>query len=367
MTRRGLFRSGGPRIVAASGVVSLLLLLAPALGAAPAQAATTVTQVPVSFAVKNVNTSLVPCLTDGRSYTIHGTLVLPAGATPSAVTLYAHGLGFGAFFWDFTAVPGYDYTGYEAAHGHASVIIDRLGYGTSGIPQGLGSCIGGQATILHEIVQDLRHGSYTTGAVAPGAAGPVFSRVGLVGHSVGGELVQVEAESFHDVDALGVMDFSDGVFSPFALATFGIDGAGCALGGSPEGPGTQGGYGPFGATASAFDQAMFSGTANPAVVAETNSLRAKDPCGDVLSILTGVPIDLLSLHSITVPVAYVWGSQDALFLSPLPWAQIQEALYSGSPHVTNIELAGSGHAVTLGAQAPQLQQAMDGWLSANSL
>jgi pimeloyl-ACP methyl ester carboxylesterase len=68
-----------------------------------------------------------------------------------------------------------------------------------------------------------------------------------------------------------------------------------------------------------------------------------------------------------VPIAYVWGSKDALFLSPLPWAKIQESLYSGSPKVTNIELVDSGHAVTLGRQARQLQQAMDAWLTANSL
>jgi pimeloyl-ACP methyl ester carboxylesterase len=365
MTMRSLMRPGVRRLAAAAAVVTMALLLAPTLGTAQAAGTGTVTQVPVSFAVTNTNTSLVPCLTptDGRAYTIHGTMFLPPSGTPSGVTLYAHGLGFGAYYWDFTAVPGYDYASYEAEHGHASVVIDRLGYGASSIPPGLASCIGGQASILHQIVYDLRHGSYMSGADPSGAS---FARVGLVGHSVGGELVQVEAESFHDIDALSVEDFSDGLFSPFALSTFGVDGLGCALGGSPQGVGTAGGYGSFGATAAAYDQAMFAG-ADPAVVAAANAMRSKDPCGDVLSILGAVPIDLLSLHSINVPVAYAWGSEDALFLSPLPWAQIQEALYSGSPKVTNIELAGSGHAVTLGRQAPQLQQAMDAWLTANSL
>lgn len=75
---------------------------------------------------------------------------------------------------------------------------------------------------------------------------------------------------------------------------------------------------------------MFS-DADPAVDTAADVLRSKDPC------------------------------EDPLFLLPAPWARIQESLYSGSPKVTNIELVGSGHAVTLGRQAPQLQHAMDAW------
>jgi pimeloyl-ACP methyl ester carboxylesterase len=320
-----------------------------------------VQQVPVSFAVVNKNTSLVPCATDGRPYTISGTLFLPPSGTPSSATLYAHGLGFGAFFWHFTAVPGYDYATYEAEHGHASVIIDRLGYGASGKPQGAGSCVGGQASILHQVVQDLRHGSYA----ATGRTAPTFSRVGLVGHSVGGELVQIEAYSFHDIDALGVMDFADGPFSPLALEEFGIDTTQCVLGGSPQSPGGPGDYGPFGATAGDFDAAMFF-DADPAVVSATNAERSKDPCGDVVSILNGVAVDLLNIESIKVPIAYVWGEDDALFL-PVPWGLAQEGLYLGSPKVTNIALPDTGHAVTLELSAPLLQQRMDAWLGANGL
>jgi pimeloyl-ACP methyl ester carboxylesterase len=326
-------------------------------------ATASVQQLPVSFTVTNANHSVAPCYANGKSYTVRGTLFVPPGGIPHGVTLYAHGLGFGAYFWDFTAVPGYDYAAYQAQHGHASVIIDRLGYGASSTPGGTASCIGSQATILHEVIQDLRHGSYS---LSSGSA-PSFTRVGLVGHSVGGELVQVEAESFHDVNALGVMDFTDGTYSVLALDAFGVDSAQCLLGGSPQRPGGATGYGDFGATIADYNQIMFSSSADPAVVAAADAMRTKDPCGDVLSILDGVPFDLLDLGSIKVPVAYVWGGDDALFLSPLPWARIQEGLYSGSPKVTNIELAGSGHAVTLGAQAPQLMSSMDSWLTANSL
>ena len=332
-------------------------------GHAHRPASSRVTRVPVSFAVRNANTSLVPCSADGRAYTIHGTLFLPPAGASAGVSLYAHGLGFGAYYWHFTAVPGYDYATYEAVHGHASVIVDRLGYGASSVPPGMASCIGAQASILHQIIGELRRGSYgATGALAV----PSFSRIGLVGHSVGGEIVQAEAESFHDVDALSVEDFTDGTYSPLALSSFGADGANCLLGGNPEGPGGPGGYSPFGATAADYNQIMFH-DADPAVVAAADAARTKDPCGDVVSILDAVPIDLTNLATIKVPVAFAWGGQDALFASPLPWARIQESLFSRSPKVTDIELAGSGHAVTLGRQAPQLQRAMDAWLTANSL
>ncbi|HEX4110267.1 MAG TPA: alpha/beta hydrolase [Solirubrobacteraceae bacterium] len=325
-------------------------------------AVATIRELPVTFSVVNRNTSRVPCATDGKPYTIAGTLILPAGATPSGVTLYVHGLGFGAYFWHFTAVPGYDFVGYEAEHGHASVIIDRLGYGASGKPRGAGSCIGGQASVLHQVIQSLRHGDYDVS----GVPAPSFSRVGLVGHSVGGELVEVEAYSFRDIDALGVMDFVDGDYSPLAYETFAVDGANCALGGQDQGPGGPGGYSPFGATLADFDAVMFH-DADPAVVASANATRSLDPCGDILSILTAAGVDLLNIGTINVPIAFVWGQDDALFPDALPWAQTQETLYGQSPKVTNIELPDTGHAVTLERSAPQLQQAMNAWLDANGL
>ena len=304
---------------------------------------------------------MVPCGTDRKPYSISGTLFLPPGAV-SGVTLYVHGLGFGAYFWHFLGVSGYDYAGYEAAHGHASVIIDRLGYGASGKPQGTGSCIGGQASTLHQVIQQLRRGAYSV----TGGTAIRFARVGLVGHSVGGELAQVEAYSFRDIDALGVMDFVDGAYSPLALQSFGVDGLQCGLGGSPQAPGGPAGYSPFGATTADYDQIMFNNT-DPAVEAAANAARSNDPCGDVLSILNGVAVDLLNIGSINVPIAYVWGSADALFPGPLPWASLQEHLYTSSPKVTDIELPESGHAVTLARTAPALQLAMSNWLDANHL
>jgi hypothetical protein len=318
---------------------------------------------PVSLSVANVNTSMVPCSPDGNSYTLAGTLFLPAQSTPAGVTLYVHGLGFAGYFWHFTAVGGYDYATTEAEHGHASMVIDRLGYGASSIPPGTASCVGGQASIVHQVVQALRHGSYqATGT----ARSPSFSRVGLAGHSAGGQLVQIEAYSFSDIDALAVMDWADQSYSPSALSAFGAAGSQCAGGGSPQVGGRSNGYGAYGQTTAQYDSLMFHDT-DPAVLAAANAMRTLDPCGDINSILNGVSVDVANVGSIKVPIAYVWGDQDANYIAGSPWWQQQEAMYSSSPKVTDVTLTNTGHAVTLERSAPRLQTAMNHWLTANGL
>jgi pimeloyl-ACP methyl ester carboxylesterase len=317
--------------------------------------------VSVTFAVTNANTSDVPCPTDGRGYSIHGQLFLPPSLTPNGVTLYVHGLGFSSYFWHFTSVPGYDYATLLAQQGHASVIVDRLGYGGSSVPAGSASCVGGQASIAHQVVQALRTGQY----VATGQTAHRFSRVGLAGHSLGGELVEIEAHSFHDIDALAVVDWADQGYSPLALGAFGALGAQCVTGGVAEGPGQAGGYGSYGETVAQYDALMFH-DADPAVVAAANALRTKDPCGDVESILTAVAIDLAKIGTINVPIAYVWGDDDANYV-PAIWWQLQEPLYAGSPKVTGIGLSGTGHAVTLERSASTFRAGMAAWLTQSGL
>jgi hypothetical protein len=329
----------------------------------PAPATPTVREIPVTFSVVNTNTSQVPCGTDGKQYTIAGTLILPPSTTPAGVTLYAHGLGFGAWFWNFTAVPGYDYATSEANLGHASAVIDRLGYGASSIPSGAASCVGGQASILHQIVQDLRSGAYGAG----GGAAPIgFSRVGLAGHSAGGELAEIEAYSFRDINALAVMDWADQSYSPGALTAFGEDGAQCVTGGTTQVGGQGSDYASYGQSAAGFDALMFANAA-PNVEAAATAMRTNDPCGDILSILNAVAVDALNIGTIKVPVAYVWGTQDANYIIGTPWWSLQELLYSESPKVTDITLPGSGHAVTLERTFPTLVSQMSAWLTANGL
>jgi pimeloyl-ACP methyl ester carboxylesterase len=326
-----------------------------------------VRSVPVSFTVVNDNALssafCLPAGADGKTYTISGSLFLPPGDVPTGVTLYVHGLGYARWFWDFTAVPGYDYAGAEAAAGHASVVIDRLGYGDSSIPAGTAMCVGSQATILHEIIHDLRAGSYTQTGLA---SAPAFTRVGLVGHSAGGELAEIEAYSFHDINALGVMDWADQLYSLGAYSAFASDTLQCVQGNVKQVGSSSSGYATFGTADTQFDSLMLA-DADPAVRKAVNAMRTNDPCGQIESILGGSVLDIANAASIKVPIAYVHGGEDGIFQAGLPWPSFQEGLFKGSSRLTDIGLPGEGHAVTLERGAPRLEAAMSAWLTANGL
>jgi len=67
----------------------------------------------------------------------------------TSVHLYLHGGTAGEWMWHFpeTIVAGYDYATEQAELGHASVVIDTLGYGTSDHPLGTAECVGSLADI----------------------------------------------------------------------------------------------------------------------------------------------------------------------------------------------------------------------------
>jgi len=81
-----------------------------------------VAQRAVSFTVQNVNRSKTPCHADGATYTVHGHLTGTSQSLADwqSVTLLLHGLSYGEFFGDFTAVDGYNLARWQAESGHAT-------------------------------------------------------------------------------------------------------------------------------------------------------------------------------------------------------------------------------------------------------
>lgn len=349
-----LGRGRGPRSLVVLAFALAMLCSTPAALAAP------VTDVPVSFTVANTDSSGVPCGFDSATYTVRGDIIAPVGALTAptrSATLYAHGLGFGEFFWHFTAVPGYDYATELASQGQVSVVIDRLGYGASGKPNGYQECYGAEADYLHQIVQQLRSGAYTAG----GGAAPSFGRIALAGHSAGGYMTQIEAYSYRDVDALMLFSFAEGSPGLSAIGDFAGTGLVCnVLGGQRQGGNSgPGGYAYFGQTDADFRSGFFF-NADSAVVAATTQLRSRDPCGDTASVPVSTAIDLLRVPTIGVTVLIVTGANDAIF--PPPGGQLQKLEYLGSHDATQITLPATGHAITLGRTAPALRSLVGGWL-----
>jgi pimeloyl-ACP methyl ester carboxylesterase len=314
----------------------------------------------VSFNVKNVNNSALSCSSDGKSYQIQGHLVAPAAALsggPVGVTLYLHEFGLGQWFWRFP-IAAYDYASAQAEAGHASVVIDRLGYGDSPRPDGTGICLGSQADMAHQMIQQLRNGTYTLQGGTPVA----FAHVALAGHSLGGSISEIEAYSFSDIDALILFGWADQGYSNAVTADAIQQGGKCSQGGEPTQPGGAGGYAYFASSADD-SRALLFHDADPAVVQQAMALRSRDPCGDVNSQIPAIALNNAHAGDIKVPVLLVFGANDAGFSDPKSTEQQQAQSYRGSKDVTAKLVPDAGHAVTLERSAPTMRSMVSDWLT----
>jgi len=312
----------------------------------------------VSFEVDNVNRSKLACATDGQRYTIRGHIVGTRAQLrdASAVTLYLHGIGFGEFFWRSKVARGYDFAAGMARRGHVSVVIDRLGYGRSDKPAGFGSCFGGHADMAHQIALQLRSGDYG------GATSPSFDRVALVGHSAGGLTSEVAAFSFGDIDAIGVLAYADQPLTPSVQRARPTSRPRSAPREasrrcSPPAPADT----RCSVRRSSTPSPAFFYSVRPQVFADVFPLLSRNPCGDLASYVPAPNSTLPNLASITVPVLYVEGTQDALY--PPPAGRAQAARYTGSSGVTFRSLPRTGHALTFERGRVALQRHVARWLS----
>jgi len=349
--------------------LALAIAMLPALTASGSSAQSTsstsigtaIDQVPVSFTVRNVNRSKLACATDGRSYTVRGHLVGPRDGIgrASSVTMYMHGLDLGEWFWTLD-VRGASFAERQARAGHVSLVIDRLGYDSSNKPYGFKSCLGGQADIAHQIVDQLRSGSYTDRD--SGSRMPSFTKVVLAGHSVGGLLAELTAYSFNDVDAIIVASYSDQVISAAAMRAAAANAATCRAGGQSTEGSAPGGYAFFAPTVPAFRNAFFV-NADRETIDVSTELRNRNPCGDTASFAPAARTNVRFADRIHVPVLVIIGQQDALF--PPPAGPRQAQLFTGSNDVTLKTIAATSHGVTLERTAPEFAQKISTWLDAH--
>jgi pimeloyl-ACP methyl ester carboxylesterase len=318
-----------------------------------------IVDVPVVFAVRNVNTSQVPCSSDGVTYQIRGHLVSPE-RIPSSVTLWLHGGGAGEWQWHFTSVPGYDFATEMARLGHASVVIDRLGFDSSGHPDGMQVCVGSEADVVHQVIEKLRTGNYTAGRVN----GVRFGLVALGGNSFGATVAESEAVSFHDADALIVNGWAE---HPIYGATQVYEvvpqsGSTCARGGEPAEAGdeTPSGYTYVWPSWEAEAEDIFYNAA-PEVVNAFGRLRNRDACGLIQSVATADLVHQALLGTVTSPVLLVYGDHD--LVTPTE-ADVQRARYGGSSDVSLAIIPNTGHVGMIERTAPTFRAVISGWLAA---
>lgn len=309
----------------------------------------------VVFTLTNTNETSVPCLADGATHTVSGTLVGPrdevlgqAGST--RINILVHDAGTGGWFWDLAATPRFDYAGKLAQRGETSLVLDRLGFDDSPLADGRATCLGAQATMLHQVVQNVEAGIYRY-VDRPGAAVPHGAQVVLHGHGVGAAVAQLEVAEFDDVDGLVVMGWSDAGASQAAIAEAARQTRTCL----------QDDYAPYGASPADFRGLLFA-TAPAAVQRAALDLRNDTPCGDVTSLLGTVGFLNLGTSSIEPPVLVLQGGADMRTSDGS--AEAQAARFTSSEAVTARTFPRAGSALPLEAQAPQVRRTVLDWLDA---
>jgi pimeloyl-ACP methyl ester carboxylesterase len=342
-------------LAAGLGAVALAgLSVAVPGGVAHASGGGDATSVAVAFDVVTTNHSGLPCdpLTLGAGHrTVRGHLTGPGAELDSDEvdgTLYSHGDGYDETFYRYPGDEDYDYVDQMARRGHVSVSIDRLGYGESDRPNGNSTCFGTEADVLHQIIGQLRQGSYH------GEATPRFGRVALVGHSASGLIAEQEAAGFHDIDALGVLDSGELDAQPLVLLRAGEEQARCLT--------SRDGYVPLEASDAEFRSDHLYNV-EPDIADHLTAHRTEDACAGLRNSGQAVAGNGVRNNTITVPVLLLAGAEDRLFQNRGP----QAATYSRSPKVTVELVPETGHAVAFSRNAPIFQADMDRWLDANHL
>jgi len=347
------------RSLLAAGLAGLVLTgLLLGLGAARASAQSSV-EIPVSFQVKNTNTSQSPCtsgLPDGATYTIHGHISGPQAALAAGkadlITVYLFGYEAGEWNWDLKGVPGYDYAAEVAKMGQVSLTLDELGYGASGHPaNGNETCQGAEADTIHQIVQKLRKGEYAL----PDNPTIKFSKVVLAGHDVGGEVAEIEAYSYFDIDGLILVTFAEQGFTPYIIERSTI----AAFDTCTE---SANGYAHF-ISDQEFQTLLFYNT-DPRVIEAADAQRNPNPCG---VIRTNPPAVLVNnrghVAQIKVPVLIVFGNNDTLVWTR-QGEEEEERNFSGSPDKSTAFIPEAGHFPMLSRTAPlSFDPTMSTWLS----
>lgn len=329
-------------------------------------AAADTVDLPVSFTVVNRNDSRLPCNSDGGEYTLRGHLTGPAAALEQddpAVTVYQHGQAAGEWFWRLDE-PGYHHTEEMALLGQVSLTFDRLGYGGER-PAGLGMCLGSQADMTAQVIEQVRAGDY---AVEGGDPVP-FDTVVLAGHHSGAQIAQITAYSFDGPaapDALALLGWSGTGVTDRANARFFGGLASCMQGGVPAdaaaGPPDPDSAEPAGYTyldvgRTSYTRANFSDPATP-VAALAAGLQDRTPCGDLGTQVEALATDTRNLHRIGVPVLFAFADADTRVADGADHV----GLFTGAPDTETVTVADAGHYLVLEPGAADLRTALADWL-----
>lgn len=340
-------------------LVACALAIPLTAGAQPAPTGEIV-DVPVSFEVRNVNRTGSACTSDGATYTVHGFLTAPAAvlaAPDPAVTLYLHGTNTAQWIWRLP-VEGRNYVQELAARGHASVTVDRIGFGSVPLADGFATCTGANADVAHQIVEQLRTGAYRAEGREPARFGPVF----LGGHSSGALLAELAASSFGGVDGIVIAGWAGIGITAETSRRFLPSFEDCQRQLADRArSGASDGYAYFDPSVADFEAAALGARAEPEVRAAVTPEYAPTPCGVLVSEPVSIMDDLTALGRVDVPVHVVFGGADVLREGVDPYP----GLFVGSPDVTVQTVPDAGHVMLVDHGAEQVYDGVAAWLDAH--
>ncbi len=327
-------------------VLLLILLLALAAGegrAAPASLPAfsfcEQTSLTVSFGLLNLQRAQVS-----------GTLCSDGPLAGRTVQVLVSGASYGPAYWDFPYDPQtYSYVRALTAAGYATFDLARLGIAPSAQPAALDVTIDDEASVLHQVIQALHSGQI---------GGTAFSKVMVVGHSLGSIIAIDEAASYADVDGLIITGFLHDVglnqiFSLLALYPARQDpnfaGANPPVGYLTTEPNTRSVY-------------YHLSDADPAVLREDEATKATITTGELATAVPaeGIPPSLL----IHVPVLAAVGQYDNVFCGMVDCSQalhLESAFYGPAACLETFILPDAGHSLNLHLNAPQWFQAAINW------
>jgi len=329
-----------------------------------------------SFSVVNENRTGVPCAPtkpDRKRYVVHASLVAPASALatrPRAVVVLISGIIIsGDHLWRVRigGSTDLDFALAMALRGQAVVTVGMLGYHgsvTASGPNGNQVCAAAEADVIHQIVTQLRNGSFHYGNAA---TGPSFDRVALMAFSIGGEYAKVEAYTFHDIGGLVTVGSSPPNFvTPLAAKLAQSSVPDCR---SQDRHKFANGSGPPGYTMANIPIAQKVLFYGPDRDPRDTQLLARgaetSPCGIFSSGLNLLKADRTGLAKINVPVLLTYGQHDGLV--GIAGGAYQMRLLTGAKDRHLMIFPGSGHAWFLERQRARWTNMVVGWLETRGL
>ncbi|WP_020500861.1 alpha/beta hydrolase [Sciscionella marina] len=290
---------------------------------------------------------------------IAGWLCAIGPTTGKTVQLLVHGFTLDHTYWDPSYQPNrYSYVQAMTRAGYATFTIDRLGAGASSHPPAAELTVENHAWTVHQTTQALRAGTI---------GGTRFSKVVLVGHSLGSAVAQTEASRYQDVDALIL---SGWMHTPLWLGTPGVILTALPAQLDPRFPNLPLGYV---APLPHAHKNLLVDTNN----ADTTLLALDEQhaqTGSLAEEVTVVPTILPPLtQHITAPVLLATGQNDSIFcgpLTPCPNAatvRTREApMFTSTPRFDTFVLPDAGHMMNVQRNAPAFFSASLRWLNSIS-